>query len=1690
MRRRPVKLHTVGFLALIAAASLCGLTPGQAAAQICASTSPAIGWAGSGVNFDRPPVGCGFRCYTPTVGGVSYSVLPPGCDPWAGTCGLAAEVPSTFPGNHQNPYFGSSWVRLDWFRSNGSLLGSCGYAGTNLSDDDGIASINSGFACSDPNSVSYADTYTYKVNVCPGATGCPQPTATVSVPLTWLAAFNALCRRPPLDGCGEGSAEPGECCLGPQGASPPTGGPPGFGVPGTKAKLSYQGGGVGNGNFPGSVVWRIALGRGWSHEFAERIVLDPVVGNDTVVWYLTRWATFRRFSGLSGGVYTTARPSDEKRMLRRTASGWQLEELDGTIRLFDNAGLWQSTTPRNGVGPGWTAHYNASSQLDQVTFPDNRYESFSYYGNGKLFQVIQHGAGSAHRDWTYTWNGDQLTDLLLPDGRHWIFEYTDPTDLYLVTKMKLRGTDGQERVEAAWEYDSYGNVTKTWKGAANFADTAPAPVEKWTFGYDNAVEPSVTTATPPLGAQVTYTYDRDFGGGGKTRMLSVEGDCPVCGTSSPDIKFDYDPEPNANRLRPYRIEGGRILNGQRVFTDFTYTAKGLVATKIEAANNPESDPTLPKVTSYTYNATFPGLVTGIDGPAKQGVTPTRHVTLTYNSSTADLESRIEDGAEATYPLGTFSLTTTYTPRNTAGQPLTIDGPASGPGDQTTFTYGVAGVNGLLPDTRTDPLGLVTAFGYDSFNRRSVVTDPAGLVATTAFDDADRVTSVTRQALDALGTFQTYVTRNFYNPFGDIACVVYPRGNAVEYLYLEDLGGGVTRLAGRLVEIRRGTAVASPSGTSCLDTSLARERMIFAYDAVGHRTNEKRELWNGSAWVAQAETSYTYSSRCHLDSMTKAPGSGLGFTEYGYDCGGNMEKIWEPDRPTATFGSSASFTYSYDALNRLKTTSQPWGPGPPGTNIVTSFVYDSQDHLTSVTDAEGNVSTYVTSDRDLLTSERLGSAELGPGTPNTTTYRYDDHGERVEQTDARGVVLARTVDDSRRLRAENYPGALLDTTYSYDSAGRLSRIERAGAGLSFAHDGFGQRTRDGELVLGYDANGNRASVTYPGGLVATYDFDFADREASLAIQESGGSAQTIVSAPPAPPTGPLSEYAAFGPLTGVSLLGNMSEKRAFDARYLIDRITLQGGSGTLFDWDYTLSSVGDVTAIDDLGTSNQDRSFSYQDVQHFLKCAAGPWSPGAACNPLSSQPLQWSYDRIGNRLTEQRGAQTETSCYDPNGAGGNKALLDKTTTSTCGSPLRDYTFDAGGFLDSVNASGNLVDFSFDEAGKLARAERPVASEHADMRYDGRGLLAAVGPTLPLLADDLEAGALGCWSAAAGGSVNGACSDWPIFAGTSHAVYGSEGRLFALRRQPTGADAPLETNNVLYFAGRPMGLWRKVGTGTATLTYLTTDHLGTPVYAINSGGIDLVWSGGFEPFGKDWQYGQGATHDASESGVFLRLPGQWIDSAWVSATLGIELYQNLYRWIEDQSGRYVSSDRFIPISSREPSPFRYASADPLRFSDPLGLFSFDDDSCKCIPGAPDPREAAQQGCAYSRKPKCQQFMAAHTVTPWGPATPPGGGGSRENLLGCYSRLCDPSKEGSGPTVRCVRTPESCGRTPEQVGGINLHVPGAAICPRVSEGGPRNWGQTFFHELGHNCGVEPGDDERQWWGDIKKVCTGSEQ
>ena len=356
--------------------------------------------------------------------------------------------------------------------------------------------------------------------------------------------------------------------------------------------------------------------------------------------------------------------------------------------------------------------------------------------------------------------------------------------------------------------------------------------------------------------------------------------------------------------------------------------------------------------------------------------------------------------------------------------------------------------------------------------------------------------------------------------------------------------------------------------------------------------------------------------------------------------------------------------------------------------------------------------------------------------------------------------------------------------------------------------FGWTVKDGELTYTYDVNGS-TGIVYPGGVgdvTATYGFDYDDREVSLSVNTPAGgiTPHAVVTA---------ATYLPSGPLSSLALGNGATEARVFDHRYVPAAITLSGGVPG-HTWTYTTDPVGSVTEIletpqcsgggSTLVLENQtvttdetftscadlqagggfavespghvtfqaqgkvvltsgfsvgngasfaagagslptfsDRTFGYQAPQYFLTSADGPWGS-----------LGWSYDKIGNRSSEDRadGLGTDGYVYATNAASGDTPVLDL-VTSPSPAPATTPGRRRQPGLRGPRREPRRLHLRRREPVVCRRA--PGSGARAAFLYDGRGFLRSATET-----------------------AGGTASVTPL--------YDSSGLLHALRRQPTSTD----------------------------------------------------------------------------------------------------------------------------------------------------------------------------------------------------------------------------------------------------------------------------------------------------------------
>ncbi|MEX5216842.1 MAG: hypothetical protein NW701_03355 [Nitrospira sp.] len=215
-------------------------------------------------------------------------------------------------------------------------------------------------------------------------------------------------------------------------------------------------------------------------------------------------------------------------------------------------------------------------------------------------------------------------------------------------------------------------------------------------------------------------------------------------------------------------------------------------------------------------------------------------------------------------------------------------------------------------------------------------------------------------------------------------------------------------------------------------------------------------------------------------VTQIPDALGGLTSFSYDNNGNLL--------TVTDAKNQSTSYTYDEMDRLKTRMD-------ALSRTESYQYDANGNLSKFTDRKSQVATFsydtlnrrtgatypdssVTFGYDAI--GRLTSVSDSVG--GNVTWTYDTvssgHHPRVQETTTPGTVTVEYDEIGRRLKLS--ATGQTDVTYTYDKNSRLKTVTQ------------GSQT----VTLSYDDAGRRTSFTYPNGVATSYGYDNANQLISI------------------------------------------------------------------------------------------------------------------------------------------------------------------------------------------------------------------------------------------------------------------------------------------------------------------------------------------------------------------------------------------------------------------------------------------------------------------------------------------------------------------------------------------------------------------------------------------------------------------
>lgn len=1280
-----------------------------------------------------------------------------------------------------------------------------------------------------------------------------------------------------------------------------------------------------------------ALGPGWSHSLRASLTEHPNL-DITVTGEDGQGATFY---SVGGGSYV-AEPGITSALSKDASGNFVLTTLEGDKQTFSGQGKLLSS--RDEHNEGLTVSYDAQGRVSTVIDSAGRTVTVTYLASAEMTRIervtlpdgryVQYGYSAAPEG--------RLTSVRDARGKVTTYEYDGSGKLWkeIDPRGNAAATITYTGSRVATITDAEGGVTTiAWNAATGVSTRTDQRGKVWTRQYSNNTLLSEST---PLGHTTAYGYDarlnrvlvRDargketrFSFDDRGNQLEEMGPAPF--TFPETWRYDARNKLTSQTDRRgystthlYSPTTGDLLettDPRGGKTTYTYDSRGLVRTEKD-----ERGQLTGKVTTYDYDTA---------GNRTSVTTPMGLVTrFAYDSSGRKISETDPRGELTPGDSNDFKTSFTYDEND---DELTE---TDARGATTTTTYDDNGNAASV----TDRLGKVTTYTYDRNNRPRTVVEPrtAGVTATTTttYDAAGNVLSVTRPN----GQKTTFT----YDDTGRRATMVTPRGNAVgatasayTWTYGHDQVGNTTSVTA--------PATAQPLAAATTTTVYdALNRVISVTNGLNKTT---RTSYDAEANVIATSNPLGQTTTAEYDELgrriaeTTPRGKRATFA---FDESGNLREAVSPTGAKTTFGydddhrqisrvdprgnvagatpTDFDWLYGYDASGNQRTVADPLGN-------TTTTDYDANDNAVSVTDANAHQTSYTFDAEDQLVGV------VGADAPSCTTgaqclngkaatrYEYDDAGNLVKRTDPLGRVTTSKYDLSERLtetlspigkkwtfeydlednqtkeitakgnasatpatgsinRAFDPRSQLTGITYgdgltssvsvSYDNAGRTTQMQNGSGAETYSYDDADRLTtvaRGAEtFTYTYNADGQVESRKYPDNTTHGATFDDDGRVASIT---SAGATTTF-------------GYDKAGNLTSETLpsANGHVATRTFDAAGRLTRVESKKGTAVTFAQGRVLDAVGNpIRQSTTRGTTVMDEAYQYDAADRLTKNCLNV----TACPATPSAYAAWTYDAVGNRLTQTRlgmPANNTSTTYSYNDAD------QLTQTVVAGGATTTYTYDDNGNqvtegqktfaydlenrLRSHVAGGVTTTYAYDGFGK--RLSKTVGGTSTTSRWD------TVGPLPEIALEQTGSGTL-------------------------------------VRRYVQGPAGPLA-----------------VQTGAGSFWY-HLDGLGSVRGVTNSAGAEQ-WRHDYEPFGEPRSTVQVAPSAPANPALFV---GEYHDSE-------SGLYHLRARQYDPLTGRFGALDpESAPLLEPAFGEYVYAGSSPLLFLDPDGRKLLPSGGCSCTP-----------------------------------------------------------------------------------------------------------------------------------------------
>lgn len=747
--------------------------------------------------------------------------------------------------------------------------------------------------------------------------------------------------------------------------------------------------------------------------------------------------------------------------------------------IFHDWGPLYRMTDRNGKYVEFTKDVNG--RLTQINDGRNRVSTFTYDGNNRISQMTD----PAGRTYGYAYTSGRLTTYTDPEGNSTLYEYNDPYDADLLTKITTPGGRVTIISYFASGNANAGRVSSVKRVTSPTGSGCPCgPTTSYTYAlaYDDT---GTGTVTNPIGVATRYHFDEhkrrtttnlDYGGSlardTKGAYDTATGKANEhfaafnsSSTASVSLTFNGDGMQDGSTTETGGSTGA--LSTSSEFGESRGFPSGGTPTGSQYLQTTQTNEQ-GKQTWMGYDAQ--GNLTSIQGKDNTSAPPsdTNASTIEINRGTgaAWRVDSTEDGN---------GNTTSYT-YDADGNLTTITPPS--PMAATTLDYGTTNGNdhklARVVSTRQGSNGRKATYSYDNLDRvTQIVYSNGGTTSSTVdftYDDDGNLTQRVDSGSNTFG-LDAGTTTYTYDALNRIDYTDYPGTPYDDEAY--DDASNLTSMAdangttyyeydalNRIKKLREPGMGSSDSDkvTYTWDEDSTKNDLTIKYPT---STEVRNHITYNKAGQMLSTCVWQYSSN------TCAAATPLLKLTYDYTDGASSRKVVD----TVTDRNGNITRYCYDKLDRVtrSETAASSGDLPCGTDVDQSewfaYTYDGASNVLTRDRKNATIETYTYNGANQLCWKYVGTSANGCGNPpgGSSSFTFDSDGNET----AAPVRTTSAYNDRNQLGSLTIGGTT--TNRGVRSAGQAELSLIGSTGLTYTplgQAGYGsdQYIRDSEGSL--------------------------------------------------------------------------------------------------------------------------------------------------------------------------------------------------------------------------------------------------------------------------------------------------------------------------------------------------------------------------------------------------------------------------------------------------------------------------------------------------------------------------------------------------------------------------------------------------------------------------------------------------